>query len=100
MRGFGCPVIEAQIVAAGCLQPFVPKNLLDMPHRTAIEEKLGCSRMPQQMGCDALTQARKNTVTGEGSPDICASKAPKSVACHKERRITIASCLKISADPN
>jgi len=43
---FGGAQVEPQIVAAGGLQPHVPKDIFNVPNRAAVKQQLGCGRVP------------------------------------------------------
>jgi hypothetical protein len=38
MSLLGSPPIQAQVVAASCLQPLMPEDLFDVPDRASVEE--------------------------------------------------------------
>lgn len=47
VSGLRRPAVQAQIVAAGGFKALVPKDLLDVTNRTAIEKQLGRRSVPQ-----------------------------------------------------
>jgi len=99
MRRFGGTVIEAEVVPASRFEALMTKDFLDVPDRAAIEQKLGCSCMPEQMGRDALIQTGKRSMPREWSPDIWPFKAPKPVVCGEQSCMLIVSRVQVTADP-
>src|SRR5437588_12091213 len=76
---FSGSLVQPQVVPAGGLEPFVPKNLLNVPNGAAIEQHQCGSRMPQGMGCERFVQTGFDSNPFEVAPQVVAPKTSPTI---------------------
>src|SRR5438034_71906 len=70
VRFFSRAMIQAQVIPAGRLEPFVAKNLFDMSDGTSVEKHLGSGGMPEQVRCNSFFNSGQATVPLEKPPNV------------------------------
>src|SRR2546426_12071502 len=68
VRFFSRAMIQAQVIPAGRLEPFVTKNLFDMSDGTSVEKHLGSGGMPEQVWRNSFFNSGQATVPVEKPP--------------------------------
>src|ERR1035441_5393070 len=75
------------------------EDFLYMANRTSVEKKLGRSRMPHNMRCNPLLDARELAMAIKIAPKIVALESCAAILADEQGRTVIASGFQIPLDP-